>query len=218
MLGASLAATVASSISNSEAASADSSAKSRAFQQASNERRQFDAESKTVTDRERDRYQQAPGQMETRAKTVSDLYKGNSEATPAAGVTTGAIPTSASNLTVQEGKKQGDKVSAFNTQQGAAAANLRSFGDVFSDVGRGVTQDRGELGTIGSFRQGSASVSPLFFDAASHAGDGSRQMGDLFGGLGRVGMSAALSGGGKNIANMFKPAPAGVGTGTGWTY
>lgn len=219
LLGTGLAAQFGSSMVNAGAAQADAAARNRALAQSNVERAAFDRESADITNRQLNRFKESDKQIDDRAQSVADFYKANSEATPAAGVTGGAIPTSASNLTVQEGKKQGDKVGAFNTQQGAALANLRSFSDVLGTAGRGLAQDRADLANIGSFRQGSAAITPLFLDAASHAGDSQRQWGDILGGIGKIATTAGLSGGGKTISGWFKPKPVDViGTGTGWTY
>lgn len=213
LVGTGLAAQFGGTMMNAEAAGADAAARNRALQQARFEQANFDRESDGITNRQRDRYANTNGQMTDRAQSVADAYRSNSSATPSEGVTTGAIPASSSNITLQEGKKQGDKVEAFNTQQGQALANLRSFGDVIGETGRGISRDRGDLGMIGGFRQGSANLTPLFLDAATHAGDGQRQLGDIFKGVGQIATTAGLSGGGSTISNLFKPEFAGTADG-----
>lgn len=215
LAGAGLLSQFAGSAMNSGAADSVAAARADALRTHRYQQANFDAESKALFDREQGRFNDAQGQMDQRAQSVADLYRGNNAALPTSGPTAGAIPTSASNLVVQEQKKQGDKVAAFGNQQGDALAKLRSFGDAFGEIGRGVNRDRADLANVGNFKQGSASVLPLQLDAATYAGEGQRGVADLFGGLGKVATTAGLSGGARNL---FAPAPSIVRNNSFLTY
>jgi hypothetical protein len=106
---------------------------------------------------------------------------------------------------VAEQAKQGDKAHAYSEQQGNALGNLRSFGDLLGGIGLQQARDAGYIGQIGGFKKGSAGVLDFELEDANHKGDGKKQLGDILGGLGQIGISAGLS---KNIA----PGAAGTPT------
>lgn len=193
LAGAGLLSSFAGSAMNAGAADQVAQARAGALRTHRYQQRNFDEESDRLTRQERARYDNAQGQIDTRAQSVADMYRGNNASLPNSGPTAGAIPTSSSNLTVQEGKKQQSKVAAFGNQQGDALANLRSFGDVLGEAGRGVNRDRADLANVGNFKQGSASVLPLGLDAASYAGEDQRQLADMFSGVGKIATTVGLS-------------------------
>lgn len=207
LAGAGLLSSFAGSQMNAGAVDSVAAARANALRTHRYQQANFDAESDRLLKQEQGRYNDTQGQMDQRQQSVADLYK-NTADLPTSGPTAGAIPTSASNLVVQEQKKQGDKVRAFGDQQSNALANLRAFGDTFGEIGRGINRDRADLANVGNFRQGSASVLPLNLEAASYAGEDQRGLADLFGGVGRVATTAGLTGGARNL---FKPAPVGLG-------
>jgi len=119
-----------------------------------------------VLTREVSRFNDTPGQMATKAAELADYFGKKSAPLPTSGPTDTAMPVSQSRSVLLDAKPKFDKVAAYNKQQGDALGNLRSFGDVFADIGHGVRRDRMELGTINNFRQGMASIVPLEMNAA----------------------------------------------------
>jgi hypothetical protein len=202
--------TGASVVANQAADSQVQSARSGAMNSELFRQRGYDAEANNINTQARGRYDNAQGGMDDRAKQVADFYAANNAALPTSGPTTGALPTSSSNIIVQEGKRQGDKVAAYTKQQGEALGRLRSFGDVLGEASRGTAKDAAALGSVNSFKAGSQSVLPLELQAANSAGNGTRMLGDILGGVGKVGMFAGLSGGnpfgGGSIGTASSPA------------
>lgn len=178
----------------------------------------FDNEAKAVNNQARDRYENVNAGADAKRKEIADFYKSNSGDLPTSGPTAGTMPTTSSNVIVQEGKKQRDKVGAFNTQQNESLAGLRSFGDYFADAGLGTARDAGELGMINNFKKGSQAVVPFELQKANTAGNGTKLLGDILGGLGSVGTFAGLSGmnpfGGGGVAVAGSPASAAAPHGT----
>ncbi len=170
----------------------------------------LDQEAAALNVQSQDRYQGFEGQQEQKAKQLGDYFAGQSVAEP---TTAEALPTSTSNITVQEENSQRGKAREFTDEQGRALGNLRAFGDLLGGIGRLQARDASLIGQIGGFKQGSSGVLPLELDAASSAGDGMKLFGDILGGLGSVGTSAGLSGGsfvgrgGKGATGVVTAAP-----------
>lgn len=200
----SAAATGASMLMNSGANDSVQNARNRVLTDERNRQSQYDNNITALNTQSAQRFNGAPDKMGDRAKSVGDFYSANGGDVPASGATAGTTPGSTSNIVVQEGKRQLDKVKAFGGQQSDALANLRSFGDIFGEANRGVGQDAARIGVWNGFKQGSNSVLPLELETASHAGDGQKAFADILGGLGKVGMVAGLSGmGDGTIMNLF---------------
>lgn len=142
----------------------------------------------------RNRYADFRGQQDAKTGQINDFYKNNSGTVPNQGPTTGIIPASSSNLVVQEGKKQNDKVAAFNTQQNAADAKVRSFGDLMGGLSRDVAGDAAHDAILNNFKQGSSSILPQELEAAQSAGAGKRSLSDFLKLGGQVATTAGLSG------------------------
>jgi len=87
--------------------------------------------------------------------------------------------TSTNKVVNTEQAAQAAKAQGFAGQQGAAKAALQGFGDV--QLGNALYNARQmqNQGTIGGFMQGSANVLPYEVQAASHAGDGLKTLGDV---------------------------------------
>lgn len=169
----------------------------------------FDREAAGVNANARDRYANTQSAADAKRKEISDFFTANGGSVPLSGPTAGATPPSSSNITVQEGEKQGKKVAAFKAQQDGALADMRSTGDVLANASRGTALDATRLGLINSFKTGSSSVLPLELNNANNAGNGTKMLGDLLGGAGQVATFAGLSG-----FNPFGTAGAPVNIGT----
>lgn len=164
---------------------------------------QYNQQADAINDRSQGRYGNFQEQEDAKAKEVADFYKANTSALPTGGSTSGAMPEAGSNILVQEGKKQMDRVGRFGTQQSEALGKLRSFGDTLGGISREQSKDAGELGKLGSFRRGSAGVLPLELEEANSAGNDMKLFADILGGAGKVGTMAGLSGGtGGGIMNV----------------
>jgi hypothetical protein len=170
-------------------------------------------EAQAVNEGARTRYNDFQGQEDQKAQTLGDYFNKQNlangtkpEGTPAAATPTDTTPTSSNVLVQAEQAKQMGKAKAYSDQQGSALGNLRAFGDLLGGISRLQARDAGTIGQIGGFEKGSASVLPYELDAAGHAGDGMKMIGDLAGGFGSLGVSAGLKGG--SIGNMFGSTPA----------
>lgn len=176
----------------------------------------LDRQATAINETSRGRYDNIEGQQQDKATKLGDYFAQQATAEP---TTAEALPTSTSNVTVQEEANQRAKARSFTEQSGAALGNLRAFGDVLGGIGRQQARDAGEIGQIGGFKAGSSGVLGYELDDASHKGDGLKMFGDLLGGVGGVATSAGLSGkglfgigakGGSNIKTsgsaLFSPA------------
>jgi len=151
----------------------------------------LDQEAAALNTQSQDLYQDFGGQQDAAATKLGDYFAGQTAAEP---TTAEALPTSGSNVTVQEEKKQRDKARTETNASGAALGSLRAFGDVLGTAGREQARDASLIGQIGGFKTGSSGVLPLELDAASQKGGGLKLLGDVLGGFGGVATSAGLSG------------------------
>jgi len=139
-----------------------------------------------------DRYQDFAGQQEAKSQQLGDYFSSQSVPEPTVG---SGLPSSSSNIVINEENKQRGKSKDFTDKTGAALGELRAFGDVLGGISRSQAQDASQIGQLGNFKAGSSNVVPFELDEASHAGDGMKLFGDILGGLGSVGTMAGLSGG-----------------------
>src|SRR5690349_16155538 len=70
----------------------------------------YDAEAQKTLQRLIGRYDNVPGQMDSRAQTVADFYKANDGQLPNSGPTTGTIPTPTSRAVVADNAAKSAKV------------------------------------------------------------------------------------------------------------
>lgn len=145
------------------------------------------------------------------AATAADLSSAlrSAQSTPQAKAATVEAPTTGStgtgngqsNITTQAEASQRSIADAYSQQQAGALGGLRAFGDTMGTAARAQARDAGQIGQIGNFMRGSASVLPAELNAASHAGDTFKTLGGLSTGLGRVGVAAGTSG--TTISSLF---------------
>lgn len=173
-------------------------------------------------------YDNTPGQMATKQQTLADFFNTNSSGLPTGGPTSpNAMPASTSAATLADATGKMARVGAYNTQQNGALAGLRSFGDVWSDAGRGAMQDKSHLGNIMNFKAGSKAllpgeIAPAYqltppptptanFDQFYSQPQNSNLFGTIAKGVGGIGTAAGLSG-----WNPFGGLPqSGLGAATG---
>jgi hypothetical protein len=114
---------------------------------------------------------------------------------------------------------------AFNTQQNDATAKVRSFGDVWADIGRESLKDKTHMTNVLDFKQGSrallpAEMQPIVNRQAPQITAGNfgqmytesqpdNTFSDIARGVGGVALSAGLSG--------WNPFGSGVSGGGGWS-
>jgi hypothetical protein len=158
-----------------------------------------------------DRFQGFEDKKDERSSQLGQYFT-DQVATPP---TAAAMPASGSNITVQaENKARGDARERTD-QIGNALGELRSFGDLLGDTSRLQARDASQIGQIGGFKRGSSNVLGLELDSANSAGNGMRLGADIAGGLGKVGVSAGLSGGGGMVSDFTRDASAPFAFGSG---
>jgi hypothetical protein len=183
---------------NSSAASKVAKARDDALGAERIRQNSLDHEAQGLNTTAQNNYQDFGEQQQQEATKLGDYFAGQKAEQPSAEA---ALPTTSSNVTVQEMKKQSDKAKASTDATGQALGKLRSFGDLLGDKSLTTARDAGYIGQIGNFKQGSSNVVPYELDAAGHAGDGMKTFADIAGGLGSVATSAGLSG--AKIGNLF---------------
>lgn len=143
-----------------------------------NRQNTLDAEARAINNRARERYTDFEGQQEERKSELADLYTQSMDSEPARPV--GATPATSSNVVVNAEAKAGEETRAELDDQAQRRATFRSFGDLFGGITRDGVRDRGDLGMIGGFKRGSQSISGLEMQEAAQAGQGLRNLADLF--------------------------------------
>lgn len=158
---------------------------------------QLDQQANAINAGTRKKFDNFDAKQGKRGKQLSDYFTHERADEPMPGT---ALPTSASNVTVQAEKQARGAAKDFTDQTGQALGQLRSFGDLLGDKSIAQAQDASQVGQIGSFKTGSANVLPYELDDANHAGDGLKLFGDLVGGVGGLTLMKGLS-----SAAPFKP-------------
>lgn len=159
-------------------------------------------EAAAINEGSRARYDDFNGQQAQKSNDLATMFTappqvtGGSPAQPL-----NVMPTSTSDATNNEIVNRDNVAKAFTDQQGAARGNLRSFGEVMGDIGRPQAEDATKVGQLGGFKQASTGVEQLELNNANNAGNGLTFLGDIMGGLGKVGVSAGLANG--TLGNLF---------------
>jgi hypothetical protein len=163
----------------------------------------FQRETDALNAASQDRYKDFQGEQADKANTLGQYFTDQNQGLPDGQDPQGApvetMPGSSNNIVTQEQTKQKAKAKAFGDQQGEALGELRSFGDLLGGIGRLQARDAAQIGTVGNFMRGSSSVLPYELEEANSKGSGMADFGTILGGLGSVGISAGLSGAGKNL-------------------
>ncbi len=185
--------TLASMYLNSSAQDAVNEARDRVMTAERARQLGFDTEAKGVTDKSLGRYKDFGAQQDADAARLSDFFK-TAVTTPNTPYTVAAMPPVSSDLVKREVDTKNGIANAYVDHQADTLGKLRSFGDLFGGINRGVAQDTGEVGQIGNFKKGSSAVEQLELDNANRAGNEQKMWADISGGLGKVGLTAGLSG------------------------
>lgn len=206
---AGIALTAGSAVVNSMAAGADARARDSVLAAERIRQNRYDQETTALNTTSQDRYVGFEPQMTERAGNVGD-YLSTQLPDPNAD-TPSALPSSQSGVVNQEREGQMDEAQGFVDQQTGALSDLRSFGDLLGSISLLQGRDAAQIGSIGGFKRGSQNVVPLELNEAGKAGDNSRLMADIMGGVGSIATGYGINGGSASIANMFgtkAPIPA----------
>jgi hypothetical protein len=181
-----------SALANSSASGKVSSA--RAGVSAAERARQaaFDAETGKLNTQSQDRYQNFGDQQTAHAGTLAEMFRAPAATTAQPAV---SLPATTSDIVAREMASKLGEAKAFTDNRADALGNLRAFGDLFGGISRDQAHDASLIGQIGGFKRGSADVASYELDAANNAGNGMKLLGDILGGLSKVGLSAGLGGG-----------------------
>lgn len=185
--------TGASAVANNAAQSKVQKARDDAMAAERIRQKGFDREADAVNARSQGQYEDYDTKQDARGKELGDYFQEQTSA-PTDDGGPAVLPQSASNITVQAENKARTSAKKFTDKQGAALGDLRSFGDLMGELGRGTARDAGYIGQIGGFKKGSSAVLPYELEAANSKGAGMKTLGDILGGVGKLGVSAGLSG------------------------
>lgn len=203
--------TVGSTVANSIAAKKVDKARADAMAAERIRQGNLDREAEALNVGSRERYTDFQGQQDERGSKLGDYFAGNEQAAAQnnRSAVDAMLPTSGSDITVQEVGKQTGLAKAFTDQQGNALGQLRAFGDVLGGIGREQARDAGSIGQLNSFKRASSGIVPLELEAANSAGAGARMFGDILGAAGSMAMNGGLKGGpGVNYFPSVPSSPA----------
>lgn len=185
--------TGASAAANSAAQSSVQKARDDAMAAERIRQKGFDREADATNAHAQNQYEDFGGKQDERSTKLADYYKSQT-AQPVTDAGPVAMPASSSNVTNIATEKASADAKAFTDKQGASLGQLRSFGDLLGELGRGTARDAITIGQIGGFKKGSSAVLPYELEAANGKGGGMKTFGDILGGLGKIGVSAGLGG------------------------
>lgn len=156
----------------------------------------LDQENEALNLQSRERYTDFEGQQDERGSKLGDYFTENEAAAAQNNqqAVDAMLPTSGSEITVQEANKQSGLAKAFTDQQGQALGQLRAFGDVLGSIGRQQARDAGTIGQVNSFKRASSGIVPLELEVANNAGNGARMFGDILNLGGSFAMNKGLTG------------------------
>ena len=131
---------------------------------------------------------------------LESLYSKESAEVPT-GLSGAPAPTG--DVITQQGEKSAAETSKGLDKQAENRAELRGVGDTLGQTGFANARDAGAIGTLAGFKQGSSAVLPHRLEAANQAGSGLQLIGDIFSGIGGLGMTAATAGGFPGLEGLF---------------
>jgi hypothetical protein len=211
ILIASAALTAGSTVANANAVRQENRARDEALTAERIRQGGFDRETQALNTQSQERYQDFGAQREAKATALGDYFAPPPAPTEANAMAGTAMPSSTNSIVTQEMEKKSNEARAFTDQQGQALAELRAFGDLLGDTSRLQARDAGQIGQISGFKGGSSNILPLELNAAAEKGRKSRLIGDILGGLGGIGMTAGITGGGA-LSGLFGGAAGAAGT------
>lgn len=202
--------TIVSSFLNSGAQGRVNSARNGVIQAERGRQAGFDTETGKLNDQSLGRYGNFDTQMDAKKASLTEMFKAP-VVTPNTPLAAAPLPPVSSDLVQREVDNRRGIADAYVDHQGDTLANLRSFGDLFAGIGRGQARDAQLVGQIGGFKKGSAGVEQLELDNANRAGNDMKMWADIAAGLGKVGLTAGLSGAFAPAAAVSGAIPGAVG-------
>lgn len=207
----SLALTAGGAVANSIAQSKVEKARRGAIEAENIRQRKLRQEADAINAGAAERYDEFGADQENRAAKLAEFFSGESreQAKPLAPPGS-QLPTTASNITLSEQRKQRAETAARDTAAADALANFRSFGDLLGEISRMQGRDASQINTLGGFMRGSQNVLPLELEAANNKGAGWRTFGDLLNAGGMV--TGVMSGAGvfSDANKAINWAPSGM--------
>ena len=152
----------------------------------------FDREAQALATQSQDRFQNFEQDQIERGGQLAQMFTAQTAALPPGAP---MMPQSSSNIVVQNEAARRGEARDMTDRVGTARADMRAFGDILGDKTRLMARDSSQIGQIGGFKRGSSRVLPFELEAANSQGNNFRMLGDVLGGMGRVGLAAGLSGG-----------------------
>lgn len=186
------ASTLGSMFFNNQAQSQVDAARNAAIQNNRGQQSALDTEAKGVTDKSLGRFSNFGAGMDADATRLADFYK-TPVTTPTTPNTIAALPASTNDYVNREIGTKGGIADAFVAHNADTLGKLRSFGDVMGNISRAQAGDTQAVGQIGNFKAGDTAVTNIALDNANRAGNTDAQIGNILGGLGKVGLTAGLS-------------------------
>lgn len=165
----------------------------------------LDSEAAGVNSSSLGRFSNFGGDTESRAAALTDMYKNPNGTTVTP--TPNLMPASNSEITNRDIASKSGIAKDYTNQQADALGRVRAFGDVLATDNRGLARDAITLGQIGGFKKGSSDATAYELDNANNAGNDAAFLGNVLGGVGKIGITAGLSGGSAKLASMFGSAP-----------
>jgi len=150
----------------------------------------LDQEAAALNTKSQDNYQDFETKQDETSTKLADYFTGQDVPEPSPEA---ALPTTSSNITVQEEAKQRGLAKDFTNKTGTALGELRAFGDLLGQNSRLQARTGMEIGQIGGYKRGSSNVLSYELDAANSKGQGMRMLGDILGGAGSLATNVGLS-------------------------
>lgn len=154
-------------------------------------------ESKTLLDQSREEYsrERVDADMATAAADRQSQYAAADRNAPRANEALPGSSPAGGNVVVLEAFRQAAADAAARAeQQGAARADLASFGDFMGDAAISTGRRSGDIGMLGSFSRGSANVLPLELNRIATRRRGAATAGNLLTSFGAAMMGGAGGG------------------------
>lgn len=170
-------------------------------------------ESKLLLDQNREEYnrERVDADMATAAADRQSQYAAADRNAPRANETLpGATPAGGNVVVLEAFRQAAEGAKQRAEQQGAARADLASFGDFMGDTAISTGRRSGDIGMLGSFSRGSANVLPLELNRAATRRRGAATAGNLLTAFGSAMMGGA--GSGTLFSGMAPAAKVGAGT------
>jgi hypothetical protein len=188
------AATIGSTLLNSNAQAQVDAARNAVITQDQVQQAALDAQAKQITDHSLGLFNNFGAQQTADATKLGNYFNTAPAAPTDPTLAAAVLPASTNAVVNRDIASRGATATAFGQQQGTARGNLMSFGDLMGNIGRSQALDSTLVGQLGNFKQGDTNVTNIALDNANRAGNTDAAIGNILGGVGKVGLTAAFSG------------------------